>query len=140
MAYGTYGHGGRPVQYFLRMRADEPIPIGSKPRTVSLIHEDDIVRNVEPLLKAAAVPATIVNWGDDEAVDERELYTYVGKLAGKTPRFVVDDAKAGAVLAGDAEMRRAVTGPSQVHWKDGLRRTLETFNKNGHRRGPRKRE
>ena len=37
------------------------------------IHEDDINHHVGGLLAAASVPATIVNWGGDEAVDVRTL-------------------------------------------------------------------
>jgi nucleoside-diphosphate-sugar epimerase len=126
MGYGTFGHGGLPVRAFAKILAGQPIYISSRPQAVSVIHEDDIAADVEPLLKAAAVPATIVNWAGDELVDEREMYDYLGELAGIEPQLIVDDAKAVAFFAADATLRKSLTGPSRIPWKVGIQRTLRS--------------
>ena len=124
-AYGIYGHGGYPIQSFERLIAGEPIHASSRKNCVSLIHEDDIARNVAPLLNAAAVPATIVNWISDEHVDERDMYTHLGKLAGIEPNVIVDDSKAIELFIADPSFRKSITGPSQVSWKEGIRQALQ---------------
>ena len=48
----------------------------------SPIHDDDICAQLEPLLGAASVPATIVNWGGDEPVSVQEWSRYFGELLG----------------------------------------------------------
>jgi nucleoside-diphosphate-sugar epimerase len=126
MGYGTFGHGGLPVRTFAKILAGEPIYLSSRPQAVSVIHEDDIAADVEPLLKAAAVPATIVNWAGDELVGEREMYQYLGELAGIEPKLVVDDGKAIAFFAADPNLRKSLTGPSRIPWKVGILKTLRS--------------
>ena len=48
----------------------------------SPIHDDDICAQLEPLLDAASVPATIVNWGGDEPASVQEYCAYFGELLG----------------------------------------------------------
>jgi nucleoside-diphosphate-sugar epimerase len=124
MAYGYSAHGGVPCQIFRALKAGQPIYLPARNAAVSMIHEDDIVNQVEPLLRAAAVPAIIVNWVADEIIDEVDLYSYIGRLAGIEPKFVVDDAKALGVHAADTTYRRSITGASQVSWKEGVLKTL----------------
>jgi nucleoside-diphosphate-sugar epimerase len=124
MAYGTYGHAGRPTRLFQAMRAGETIHVTTARHSASLIHEDDIIAQVEPLIQAAAVPPTMVNWISDEAVDEVEMIEYIGRISGIRPNVVIDDAKATTVFAGDPEMRKTITGPSKVSWKPGILKTL----------------
>ncbi len=52
------------------------------PMPYSPIHDDDISAQLEPLLDAADVPATIVNWGGDEPVSVQEWSAYFGELLG----------------------------------------------------------
>jgi nucleoside-diphosphate-sugar epimerase len=125
MAYGTSGHGGAPVMVFRRMLAGETIAVPTRTFYYSLIHEDDLVAHIEPFFKAASVPATIVNWGGDEIVEERVIYDYMAKIAGLSPNFVSDDSAGyeGGGL-GHPGRRQAITGPNKVHWKEGILRTL----------------
>jgi nucleoside-diphosphate-sugar epimerase len=124
MAYGRSGHGGVPCQIFRALKSGQPIYLPTRSAAVSMIHQDDIVTQVEPLLRAAAVPATIVNWVADEIVDEVELYSFIGNIAGIEPQFVVDDGKALGVHAADTTLRRTITGPSLIGWKAGVLKTL----------------
>ncbi len=57
--------------------------------TYSPIHDDDICDQVEPLLDAATVPATIVNWAGDEPVSVQEYCKYFGELLGVEAEVVV---------------------------------------------------
>ena len=123
-AYGTFGHRGLAVRTFAKVLAGEPLYVPTYPQKISLIHEDDFVSDVEPLLKAAAVPATVVNWANDETVDEREMYHYMGELAGVEPNIVVDESKIMGLFAADTSLRKSITGPSKVSWKDGILRAV----------------
>jgi nucleoside-diphosphate-sugar epimerase len=125
MAYGTSGHGGVPTIAFRAMLAGEPIKIAAgAPSYCSLIHEDDIVAQVEPLLRAASVPATIVNWCGDEGLDEVELYRYMAEISGIAPKLVPDPNGGYYGGVGDVTRRTAITGPCKVRWREGVLRTL----------------
>lgn len=125
MAYGKSGHGGAPVMVFKKMIAGEPIRVPGRPFYYSLIHEDDLVAHIEPFLHAASVPATIVNWVGDEITEERELYDYMARISGITPKFVTDDLGGyeGGGL-GDPTRRQAITGRNKMNWRAGILKTL----------------
>jgi len=125
MAYGRAGHGGVPTMTFQKMLAGEPVMMPTATYCYSLIHEDDICADVEPLLKAASIPATIINWCSDDIIEEQEIYEYIGRISGIRPKLVRDDAGgyAGGGV-GDPAGRRAITGPSRVRWKEGVLKTL----------------
>ncbi|CAJ6361141.1 dehydratase [Burkholderia pseudomallei] len=112
VAYGPYGHGGVPV-----------------PREgqnwASLIHTDDLVRQVPLLWEAASSPALVLNWGGDDAVGIRDCLQYVADLTGVDARFERSDVTR-ETYAFDNTKRRALIGDCTVHWKDGVRRTIET--------------
>jgi nucleoside-diphosphate-sugar epimerase len=95
------------------------------PMVIGPIHEDDIVDLIEPSLKAASVPAFIVNWGGDERVDWQELFEYVGFLIDKTPKFIRKPEFAFPNYFPDPTKRRAMAGPCKIDWKTGIRRTLQ---------------
>jgi UDP-glucuronate 4-epimerase len=121
---GHYGHGGVAVRLFGTILAGAPIYVPQQPQLVSMIHEDDIAGTVEPLLKAAAVPSTVVNWVGDEVINETEIYSYLGELAGVEPKILVDEAKSIPFFAGDPSLRKSITGPNRVSWKVGLLKAL----------------
>jgi UDP-glucuronate 4-epimerase len=125
MAFGTSGHGGVPTMVFKRMAAGEEIHVPSRPFYYSMIHEDDFVANIEPFLRAATVPATIVNWVGDEIAGEREMYDYIARISGFTPKYVTDDMGGyeGGGL-GDPKRRQAITGPNKRGWKAAILKTL----------------
>lgn len=63
----SYGpNGGLPTYHLDWVLADKPIVTRWDPCRYSLIHQDDINNQLEALLDAASVPATIVNWAGDE--------------------------------------------------------------------------
>jgi nucleoside-diphosphate-sugar epimerase len=117
--------GGLPVMHMRAIAAGEPARTRWDPCPYSPIHQDDINEQIEPLLAAASTPATIVNWCGDEAISVQEWAAYIGEVLGKPASVHVEEVP-GASLGsvGDIQRRRALTGPCQVSWRDGFRRTL----------------
>lgn len=121
-AYGD--NGGLPAMLADAVLAGHPIPLTGDHDVCAMIHEDDIFAHTPGLLEAASVPATITNWGGDEAVHLEELCRYIGELVGKDVSFAVsEDGIHNYYL--DPTRRTALAGPCSVSWKDGVRRMLE---------------
>lgn len=123
----SYGaNGGLPAYHLDWIVGGQSVVVRGDPCPYSVIHQDDINAQAEALLGAASVPATIVNWGGDEAVSPQEWCAYFGELTGRTPEVVVKDMPGthrGSVL--DAAARQAVTGPCRVGWREGMRRLVD---------------
>ena len=123
-AYGA--QGGLPLWHLEAIAAGEPVKTRWDPMPYSPIHDDDVVAQLEPLLDAASVPATIVNWCGDDAVSVQEWSAYFGELLGIEPEVVVEEVPGSSVgSVGDATKRISITGPGTVHWRDGFRREAE---------------
>ena len=122
MSYGP--NGGLPAYQLDMMRAGMPIPIHDRPAWFNLIHQDDIDAQVPTMLGIAEVPATIVNWSGDEAVETR---TYLGHLAGLTglDLEVAPTADGVSSRAVDTTRKMALVGACAVDWRTGLRRMAE---------------
>jgi len=120
-----YGdEGGWPLFHLLMMQAGQPIPVHpDAPSTFNPIHEEDIVRTIPGLLAAAAVPATIVNWGGHDEVTVEDWCTHLGELTGLSPAFEpVPDALESVVV--DRTRMVELAGDTTVDWRDGLRRMV----------------
>jgi nucleoside-diphosphate-sugar epimerase len=124
VAYGPTG--GLPALQLATMRTGEPVVVRHDPCPYSPIHTDDIVDQLEAMLGAASVPATIVNWGGDEAVSPQQWCPFLAELAGVTAELVVREAP-GAQIGNivDVTKRRSITGPCKVPWRDGMRRMFD---------------
>jgi nucleoside-diphosphate-sugar epimerase len=123
----SYGpEGGLPAYHLDTVAAGRPVSVRHDPSPYSPIHQDDINSQVEALLAAASVPATIVNWAGDEVVTAQEWCAFAGELAG-VPAQVVVKERAGTARgqAADVTRRAALTGPCAVPWREGMRRTYE---------------
>jgi nucleoside-diphosphate-sugar epimerase len=121
-AYGD--NGGLPAMLLEMILADQTIPLfGERAPICSPIHEDDIFEQTPKLLSAARVPATITNWGGDEAVDLRELARHLARLAGREARFAPSPHGMHQYRL-DTARRLALAGPCRVAWRDGVRRML----------------
>jgi nucleoside-diphosphate-sugar epimerase len=120
--------GGLPAWHLDAVAAGEPVRTRWDPMTYSPIHDDDICAQLQPLLDAASVPATIVNWAGDEPVSVQQYCAYFGELFGVDPTIVVEPipgASCGSVA--DSTKRRSLTGPCRVGWREGFRRVAEHF-------------
>jgi nucleoside-diphosphate-sugar epimerase len=123
----SYGPGGGLLAYHLDwILAGQPVMVKWDPAMYSPIHQDDINAQTEALLGAAAVPATIVNWGGDEPVSAQEWCAHMGELTGVEPDVVVKEVPGGIRgIVLDATRRRAITGPCRVSWRDGVRALVD---------------
>ncbi|HEY6533392.1 MAG TPA: NAD(P)-dependent oxidoreductase [Acidimicrobiales bacterium] len=125
-AYGN--RGGLPVMHLDDIANGRPVQTRWDPIPYSPLHDDDIAAQVEPLLGAASVPATIVNWCGDEAVSVQEWSAYLGELLGVEPVVEVTPVPCASVgSVGDPTKRASITGPCAVHWRDGFRRMADHF-------------
>lgn len=123
----SYGpNGGLPAYHLDAVVAGRPVVCRHDPAPYSLIHQDDINEQVAPLLDAASVPATIVNWAGDEHATVQEWCRYVGELVGVAADVSVKE-EPGTLLGSiaDKTKRAAITGPCRVGWREGIRATLE---------------
>jgi len=120
-----YGdNGGWPAFHLMMIEAGQPVPVHpDRPNRFNPIHEEDIIRMIPGLLDAATVPATIVNWGGVEAVDLEQWCEFLGELVGKEATFVETAGTIGGVTINTTKMVELV-GPTQVDWRDGLRRMV----------------
>ena len=123
-----YGeNGGWPWMHLEQVLAGQKIAVSTdEPSVYNPIHEDDIIRMVPLLLDQATVPATIVNWGGNDAVSIEEWSQYMGDLVGKKAKFVQTDQALESVQV-DLTKLHALVGPTEVHWKDGLRRMVAHY-------------
>lgn len=111
---------GWPTRHLEDIAAGRPLVVHpTDPMMFSLIHERDIIDQLGALVDSAAVPATVVNWGGDEAVRMQEWCALMGDLVGTDPVYRTSDrAFRGAPV--DASRRTAITGPTRVPWREGM--------------------
>jgi nucleoside-diphosphate-sugar epimerase len=124
----SYGdNGGLPAIHLALVRAGQVVVTRWDPCTYSPIHEDDICAQTEPLLAAASVPATVVNWGGDEPVSVQDWCAWFGELLGRSVEVEVGDfpGTQPSVISDNAK-RLSLTGPSTVPWRDGMRWLVES--------------
>jgi len=126
VAYGQYNHGGAPmilvewmrdgVSYY-RARSGESY--------CSPIYEDDIVMQVQGLLKHAAVPAPIINLCGDEVVSMEKIIEYLESLTGLKARIESRELATWGMTVLDSSKRRAMAGACTVSWREGIRLALQ---------------
>lgn len=115
--------GGLMVNHLKAIAEGRPVVVRHDPLPYSPIHGEDIAATVGALLKAASVPATIVNWCGDEAVSVQQWSQYIAEMLDTTATLEVapmPGASVGAVQ--DNTKRMSITGPCKVSWQDGIRR------------------
>lgn len=109
----VYGPGGGlPILHMDAVARGEAVLTTALPYPHNPIHTGDFCEQIEPLLEAAAIPATLVNWGGDEVVTVEEWCAQAARLSGRKAEFQlqpVPGSQCGAVL--DTRQRRAITGP-----------------------------
>jgi nucleoside-diphosphate-sugar epimerase len=104
----------------------QTVSVLSDPYPHSVIHSDDMNDQIEPLLDAARVPATIVNWAGDEVVTAQQWSADAAEFAGTQAKVVVTPVPGAAPgVVADVNRRRSITGPCRVSFKDGFRRLFE---------------
>lgn len=124
VGYSWTGHGGLPIMAYHLMSQGQPIPVpvGYDDRC-SPIAGADIATQAHKLLEAATVPATLVNWAGDEAVEVRDMIDYVAELTGQTATYV-ESPITFDTFESDNTKRKQLIGNCQVGWRDGIKDTL----------------
>lgn len=118
-AYGD--QGGLPALHLDAVARGEPVRTRWDPMPYAPIHDDDLCAQLEPLLGAAGVPATIVNWVGDEPVSVQEWTAYFGELLGTAAQVEVEPIPGASIgSVGDPAARRSITGPCRVGWRTGF--------------------
>jgi nucleoside-diphosphate-sugar epimerase len=129
-------NGLLPTIHMDMIMAGKDVTVRWDPSPYSPIHTDDMCDQVEAMLGAASVPATIVNWAGDEIVTAQEWCSQVAELGGKTVKIKVhpvEGSHRGSVA--DTTKRKSFTGPCKIPFKEGFRRVFEArYNKDGTRR------
>lgn len=120
-----YGdRGGWPAIHLEMMLNGSDIPVHlDAPSVYHPIHQDDILAMVPGLLAAAAVPATTVNWGGDDAVSIEEWCGYLSELTGVPARCTPTPDTIDSVQIDLDRMHRLV-GTTTVGWREGMRRMV----------------
>jgi nucleoside-diphosphate-sugar epimerase len=123
----SYGpRGGLPITHMEAIATGKPVITKWDPCLYSPIYVDDINEQADALLDAASVPATIVNWGGDEAVSVQEWAVHMAELTRRPAQVVVEEVPGTSRgLVADVTKRRSITGPCKVGWREGLTRTFE---------------
>jgi len=123
-----YGEtGGWPWYHLLMMKSGVPIPVHSDaPSRYTLFHQRDILRTLPDLVEAASVPALVVNWCGREHVSIEEWCAYLGELTGLVPKLEPTPHTLQSVMSDDARMR-ALAGPAEVPWRQGIREMVEAL-------------
>ncbi len=57
------------------------------------IYADDYLRQAPLLWDVAAAPATVLNWGDDEPVTQRDIAQYISEITGAAVRYEVNERR-----------------------------------------------
>ena len=123
----TYGpEGGALADRLDRMLRGEPIRLyPDPPNNFNPIYEDDYVELGIRAMEVAALPPITVNWGGSETVSAEEYCAYMGELVGVEPVFEYTE-EAHTPLWPDVTSMHEILGRTKVHWKDGIRRMIET--------------
>ncbi len=121
-----YGdNGGWPALHLEQIIAGQPIGLHpTSPGVYNPIHTDDLIATLPALLGAASVPATIVNWGGDQAVRLREWCEYLADLIGKEAVFS-DNPIALESVEIDTTKLDQITGGAKVDWRAGMKQMVE---------------
>jgi nucleoside-diphosphate-sugar epimerase len=107
--------------------SDRPVFAVHDPQPFSVIHIDDMCDQVEALLAAAGVPATILNWASDEVVSVQQIAARVAEQTGRSPQFQIaapPGVARGAVL--DTSTLRPIVGPCKQRFADRIAEIIET--------------
>jgi len=118
--------GGLMVSHLKAIAEGQPVVLRNDPLPYTPIHGEDIAAHVGPLLKAASVPATIVNWCGDETVSAQEWCAYIADMLGTTAKIEIEPFPGASVGSAQDDTRRlSITGPCKVSWKEGIRRVAQ---------------
>ena len=123
----TYGPlGGAPADRLDLMLEGKAIVLHpDKPNNYNPIYEDDYVELGIRAMEIARTPPVVVNWAGSETVSVEDYCAYMGELVGVEPIFEYRP-EAHTPLWPDVTYMHEVLGRTKVHWRDGMRRLIES--------------
>ena len=125
----VYGSPENLVSMHIRqLMAGEAVKVPNTPNNHRPIHVLDMCDQVEPLLAAASIPATIVNWAGDEIVSAQHWCEQAAEILGldaKLEQFSLPNCQLSHLA--DIEKRLAITGPCKIKFADGLRELCQQY-------------
>ncbi|MCB0997512.1 MAG: NAD(P)-dependent oxidoreductase [Acidimicrobiales bacterium] len=115
--------GGLPAYHLDAVVAGKPVVVRNDPAPYSPIHQDDINAQVEAIVGAATVPATVVNWAGDDPVGPHDWCAEFARLSGRTAEVRVEPVPGSQPgISADNTKRLAITGPCSVRFPEGMQR------------------
>ncbi len=123
VSYGSvYDDGGLPGNLLESLLAGRPIKLAkSRTTRMSPISETDMVDHLDHFVRAAAVPAVIVNWGGDKGVAIEEMVRYMADLIGVEPKIEYTDEGVIPNRITDPTFGRSIGMEWKIDWHDGIR-------------------
>jgi UDP-glucuronate 4-epimerase len=116
---------GWPAFHVAMMQAGTAVPVHpDRPNLFNPVDLRDITRTVLPLLDAATVPATVVNWAGGEQVSLEDWCTHLAGSLGLEVTFVETESTIGGVTVDTARLVE-LCGPTTVGWRDGMDRLAD---------------
>jgi len=120
--YGN--HGGFPWFHLLPILDGDPVTLHTtEPNRFNLIHEDDLMASLPLLLDAAAVPATVINWGDPVPVSAEDWCAELALLVGRGLRIERSPVAPPPGVVDVTKLTGLGYRPG-VDWRDGMRRMV----------------
>jgi nucleoside-diphosphate-sugar epimerase len=118
----SYGpNGGLPAYQLDAIVAGQPVVVQQGRASIcNPIDERDIDAQIPGLLEVATVPARILNWSGDEAVEVEDYCRYMGELTGLAVHFEQSREAIHHYRLDNSE-RQKLLGPCKIHWRQGLR-------------------
>lgn len=117
--------GGWPARQLDQIVRGEPLAVNkAAPNLYNPIYRDDLTEKAIALLGHAGLPPTVVNLAGSETVSIEEYGAYLGELVGKQTQFTISEKTYGSIRP-DMTRMHALTGPTRVPWRDGMRRMAE---------------
>ncbi|MBB6193806.1 nucleoside-diphosphate-sugar epimerase [Sphingobium wenxiniae] len=115
-----------PAQVIRAVLDGKTIHAPHDPNPQSPIHIEDMKWQLEALLDAASVPATIVNWSGDETMPMQDWARMAGEFAGKEVAFETNYVPGAPVgSASDPTLRQSITGPCRTVFRDEFRKLFD---------------
>lgn len=123
-----YGdNGGWMYFHMLMMQQGIPIEIHPEgPNYYNPLHVDDYIAKIPYLLGAASKEVTTLNFGGSQQVSIEEWCSYIRELTGFEPNFS-ENPKAFGSLAIDTSKMEELIGATEVDWRDGVLRQLQSL-------------
>jgi nucleoside-diphosphate-sugar epimerase len=118
----SYGpNGGLPAYQLDAIVAGQPVVVQQGRASVcNPIDERDIDAQIPGLLGVATVPARILNWSGDDAVEVEDYCRFMAELTGRAVRFERSRDAIHHYRLDNSERQRLL-GPCKIPWRQGLR-------------------